>query len=88
MTTMFRTPTLCKYPECTAVARATWALVPLCPGHHLTIRHETMNYYANKFGYQYRQHFLQIEPLARKIRESYSELVKRQSGKGEELSNM
>ncbi|MDR6883053.1 hypothetical protein [Bacillus sp. 3255] len=78
MTAMFRTPTLCKYPDCKAVARAMWAFVPLCPGHHLTIRHETMNYYANKFSYQHRQHYLQIEPLVREAREAYSKLVKRQ----------
>ncbi|NOV04743.1 hypothetical protein [Paenibacillus planticolens] len=85
-TAMFKTPTLCKYPDCRAVARNTWAFVPLCPGHHQTIRFETMNYYANRFGYSHRQHYHQIEPLVKEAWQSYAEYVKRQRGKGGEES--
>jgi hypothetical protein len=60
---MTRTPTICKYPDCTAVGKKNWSQVSLCQEHHEAIRLETIKYYANKLPYPQRQHFLRIAHL-------------------------
>ncbi|CAH1215181.1 hypothetical protein PAECIP111891_04224 [Paenibacillus allorhizoplanae] len=65
--TRFRTAPVCNFPECTAVGRKTWALLPLCLDHHETIRLETLKYYANRMPYEHRQYYLQIARLIKRI---------------------
>jgi hypothetical protein len=38
----------CKYPGCMARGKETWALVPLCDGHHEAIRWETIKFYEGE----------------------------------------
>jgi hypothetical protein len=80
MTTMFSTPKLCNYPECKAIAKKTWALLPLCYGHHDTIRLETLKYYANRMPYDSRQHYLQIARLIKRVTPFYAQRVKKSDG--------
>lgn len=38
----------CNVKHCRMPATMTWALVPICEGHHADIRAEQMRYYAKK----------------------------------------
>lgn len=78
--TMFSTPKLCSYPDCKSVAKKTWAMLDLCPGHHETIRLETLKYYDRRFTYDYRQHYLQIARLIKTITPFYAQCVRKGSG--------
>lgn len=75
MTTTFKTPTICKYPECKSVARKSWALVNICTEHHEEIRLETLRYYANRMPYSQRENYLKIAGLIKEITPLYAQTV-------------
>lgn len=56
----------CKLPDCKVTATKTWALVPICEGHHETIEAETDKYYlarSNKPEHMVRPYYMQISHL-------------------------
>jgi hypothetical protein len=53
----------CQYPGCPAHASKTWALVPLCDGHHEAIRWETERFYFERIKRGEREHYAKIEAL-------------------------
>lgn len=53
----------CKYPDCDLVAKASWALVPICFAHHELIETETFQHYNKRLGNAEREHYLKIKHL-------------------------